>query len=288
MKFIIDNYVTHNHTQPLYFHKHINEYEQHEAVLLNNHGQGTYDTFDKIKPDVYITSASILSHEAIQYLSETPILTAINVQAIKASEALVLEEIIRDKKINCAFFFGNHHKRVEPNTKRIRFNRIMDCADLNLTIGESKLKYEVEKLILCSGDVEIKNYGETFHISSTDPELKGAIDFTLPIHLIKTLYANYKEIIVADCNYSLTQCFFDALSLGKKVYYDVINKSEREVIQKTIQKLFGEEYELSYAEDNKTNDFSKIQEIVLEKHTSRNRTKQLLSQIPNALTVNNG
>ena len=285
MKFAIDNYVEHNHTQPLYFHKHINDYEEHEAVLLNNHGSGTYDTFDSIQPDVYITSANLISQEAVQYLSENPIQTCINIQNIKSSEVLVLEEIIRDKGINCLFFFGNHHKRVQPVTKKIRYQRIMDCADTNLSIADSHLIYKIEKLILCAGDVEIKNYGETFHISSTDSELGGAIDFTLPVHLLKTLYANYEEIILADCNYSLSQCFFDALSLGKKAYYDVIADNERKVIQQTIENIFGKDVNLSYASEERTTDFSEIQKIVLEKHTSFNRTKTLLSQIPNAVPV---
>jgi len=285
MKFAIDNYVEHNHTQPLYFHKHINDYEDHEAVLLNNHGAGTYDTFDEIQPDVYITSASLISEEAVQYLSENPIQTCINIQNIKPKEVLVLEEIIRDKGINCLFFFSNHHKRVQPVTKKIRYHRIMDCADLNLNIADSQLEYNIEKLILCAGDVEIKNYGKTFHISSTDSELGGAIDFTLPVHLLKTLYSNYEEIILADCNYSLSQCFFDALSIGKKAYYDVIAENERKVIEQTVKTLFGEDYDLYYASDTRTTDFSKIQEIVLEKHTSANRTKTLLSQIPNAVPV---
>ena len=285
MKFVIDNYVEHNHTQPLYFHKHINDdYEEHDAVLLNNHGVGTYDTFDSLQPDVYVTSASLITQEAIDYLSENPIMTAINVQNIRSSEVLVLEEILVDKKVNCLFFFGSHHKRVQPVTKRIKFQRIMDCADTNLNIGESKLKYHVEKLILCAGDVEIKNYGKTFHITSTDRELGGAIDFILPVHLLKTLYMNYNEIVVADCNFSLNQCFFDALSLGCKVYYDVISENERQVVANTVNKILGD-FDISYASQNKIDDFSEIQKIVLEKHTSSNRTKTLLSQIPNAIPV---
>ena len=102
--------------------------------------------------------------------------------------------------------------------------------------------------------------------------------------MLKTLYTNYNEIVVADCNFSLNQCFFDALSLGCKVYYDVISENERQVVGNTVKKILGD-FDISYASQNKIDDFSEIQKIVLNKHTSSNRTKTLLSQIPNAIPV---
>ena len=65
---------------------------------MNNHGVGTYDTFGGLQPDVYITSASLITQEAIDYLSKNPIMTVINVQNIRSSEVLGVEEILQTKR----------------------------------------------------------------------------------------------------------------------------------------------------------------------------------------------
>ena len=68
----------------------------------------------------------------------------------------------------------------------------MDCADSTKHWRATSITL---KIILCAGDVEIKNYGKTFHITSTDRELGKAIDFILPVHLLKTLYMNIIKLL---------------------------------------------------------------------------------------------
>jgi len=46
-----------------------------------------------------------------------------------------------------------------------------------------------------------------------------------------------------------------------------------------LKSIFKIDLELNYNNENKTQDFSEIKKIIMEKHTDSRRTKSLLSQI---------
>ena len=75
---------------------------------------------------------------------------------------------------------------------------------------------------------------------------------------------------------NINQILLDALNFGNKVYYDNEEETGIETILKSVFKI---DIKLDYNREDRTQDFSEIKKIILEKHTDSKRTKKLLSQI---------
>lgn len=287
MKFLIDNYAEYNNTQALYFHKHINEYEQHSAHIVSNHNMSLYDLFDTFSPDVYITSAHKLSKDSILYLKENQkdkqIKLAISIQGIKNSDVLSIEEILNKHGVNCSFFFLNSSSKTLPFVKKTNIVRIHDCADLNLELNLD-IDFKLDRAFIVDQNTTNKLRSGTYHAISLNPALNGKVDFVLPINLMSAIYKKYDEIIFTDMEDYIPQAFFDAILRGNAVYYQIDNKQHEKVVDEMMAKTFNCEDRLNYNSSNRLSTFDDLKALVIEKHSSQNRTKTLLSQIPNAIT----
>jgi hypothetical protein len=278
MKFLIDNYASNQSTQPLYLYKNINQYAEHEAFIRMNGEVSIYDSFDRISPDIYITSVHILSQDAIIYLKENKVKTRICLCLNGANKDMIekAEDSFLSNEVPCAFFFTNDY---DVKLKKTRLLYLQEAADLNTTVSFN-LKYNIDKAIFTSGDKKIKNYDGTYHILSVDQKPKNNVDFSLPIHIINNLFHNYKEIISTDIYSYIPQYFFDAIARGVKTYYDI----ENEILAKEIDELCGKilkiDNRLNYNNPNKLDNFEDLRKHVLEKHTCESRTKSFLSQLP--------
>lgn len=279
MKFLIDNYAEYNNSQAIYFQKHLKD-EEHECFFINEPKMSMFDYFDTIKPDIYITSTKKLSKDAVVYLSENQnIRLLLSVMEAKNSEILEIEEILRSHKIDCPFFITNRGDADMPFTKKIKMTRIMHGVDVNMPSDKS-IEYKISKAVVTNNNYAVRNYDSTYHVVSTNQSIAKDVDICLPINVIKTLINNYDEIIFSDIDSHLPQLFFEAISLGKRVYYDIKGDDESLKAEKIINGIFGIGDGLNYKSTNRIEDFSDLQAVVNEKHTSIKRTKTLLSQIP--------
>lgn len=277
MKFLIENYAGYESTQALYFHKHINDYNEHSCVIRPNN-ISIFDSFDIIKPDVYICSASKLSKDALLYIKQNKdIKLIICVDDISNDDIQSLDDIIKQSEVICHFFFtsGNiNNKKV-----RTRIVQIRNGADINLE-PSLKIQYNIQKAILVNKATKIKNYNGTFHVISCNPNLKDSIDFYLPVTMLPSVYGKYEEIIFTDLQENLSQCFFDAIYNGNKVYYDIVDEDKAKKADEIIDTTFKVGNSLNYNNPNKLINFDDLKRYVAEKHSSLNRTKTLLSQLP--------
>lgn len=281
MKFVIDNYADYNSSQALYMHKCIEEQEGQECIAINERTMSLFDFMDRNKPDCYITSANKFSKDALLYLSENKnIQLILSVSNSQNSEILELESILLDAKVSCPFFITNVMDGYIPFTKKIKILRIMEAVDLNLD-NDIGIDYNIDKAIVVMNDVEkIRRYNSTFHVMSSNTNLSQVVDVILPVHMMKASFVHYNEIIFQDFEKCIPQSFFESLAMGKKTYYDLQDKDKADKIDSIMDKIFKIGNSLNYSKPNKMEDFTELQAKVLEKHSSNNRAKTLLSQVP--------
>lgn len=286
MKFLIDNYSDYNTTQPLYFHQHINEYDEHQCHLKSDNSISMYDLFDRFEPDVYITSAHKISKDAVMYLKENQkdkdIKLAIYIQNVKNNEVLAIEDLLKKHGVSCSFFFLNCDKKHKPITKNTNVVMIQDGADVNLSLNLD-INFNIDRAFIIDKQTQFKSRTGTYHVITTNPELKDLSDFSLPINLLTAMYSKYNEIIFTNLKDHIPQSVFDAITHGNKVYYDIEDKDASSQLDEIFDKTFGIGSSMNYKSVKKLEDFSKVKELTVDKHNSRKRTRSLLSQIPNAI-----
>ena len=281
MKFVIDNYADYNSSQALYFQKHIDSSEEHQCIAINERSMSLFDFFDKTLPDCYISSANKFSRDALLYLTENKnIQLILSISNSNNSEVLELESILLESKVNCPFFITNATDDNIPFTKKIKIVRVMEGTDINLD-NDLGIDYKIEKAVIVTTDSEkIRRYNSTFHVISSNTELSQVVDIVLPVHMMRASFTHYNEVIFQNFDKHIPQSFFESLAMGKKTYYDIHDKSKADKLDSIMDKIFGVGNSLNYSKPNKLEDFTEIQKKVLEKHTSKNRVKTLLSQIP--------
>lgn len=278
MKFLIENYAGYESTQPLYFHKHINDYQQHSCVIRQNNAS-VFDTFDAINPDVYIASAQTLSRDSVMYLKENKhkdIKLVICTDGLSSEEIQSLEDILKKNDVSCHFYFNSSETQ---HSQRSRVVHIRNCFDANLEPA-LKIDYKIQKAVFVNKSSKIKNYQGTFHVVSTNKQMKDSVDFSLPVTMLPSIYSKYEEIIFTDIPKSLPQYFFDAIYHGEKVYYDILDEHKSKLADEIVGSVLKVGNGLNYNNPDKITDFSELKKHLKEKHSSLNRTKTLLSQLP--------
>jgi len=281
MKFIIDNYTTNSSSQSLYFAEHINAMEEHQVYMLRQGRESIFDAFDRFQPDVYITSTSLLSKDAVAYISQSKNIDLIvSVNDASNSDVVEIETALLQNKIQCPFFISNLRDEKKPMTKKTKVIRFMECCDTNFD-ADVGVDYCIDKLIVVGGKTEtVRNYNGTFHVASHNTDIAKVVDICLPINLMVSIITKYKEIIFQDIGDYLPQLFFHCLAAGIPTYYDIENIEQSKIVDATCDKVFGIGNKLNYTSSDKITNFSSLKETVLEKHTSARRVKSLLSQIP--------
>lgn len=288
MNFLIDNYSDYNQTQPLYLHKHINEYDEHVAYIKSDNNISIYDLFDTLNPDVYITAAHKLSKDAVLYLKENQkdknIRLALSIQSVKNSDIVAIENLLAKHGVECMFFFLNCNTKNKPVARKTNIFILPDAADTNLDI-KLDLNFKIDRAFMVDTNTINKHRNGTYHVITTNPNI-GSVDFNLPVNLLPAMYPKYDEVIFTNLTDYLPQTFFDAILYGNKVFYDVEDKENSKKLDEICDKVFGLGGKLNYKNQDKLQDFTAIQSTVVDKHTSIHRTKSLLSQIPGGLGVN--
>jgi hypothetical protein len=279
MKFAIDNYLTNEDTQCIFLNKNLTELG-YQCVLFDSTQNSIYDTFDQHHPDIYITHGNKVSNDLIHYIksNNAEIDALINIHKMPQQHIKILNDTFKQHKIKSSFFFT-----CEPISESLKdaidFNviQISNCADSNLISIQNNLHYSINKAIVYFNKSELKSYNGTYHHIGIYG-LEG-LDFVLPEMKLATLYKNYSEVIFRNISQYIPQGFFDAILAGCKVYYDIDNEEEEKTFESQVNKLFKPEKSISIKSNDRLNDFTKLQNLVKEKHLDSNRTKTLISNI---------
>jgi hypothetical protein len=279
MKVVIENFSTTNDTQALYFASTLNQLG-HDATVFDRAKSSIYDVMDRNHPDLYITHGLMMSQELMFYLenndSDLDILFSIN--GMTSDQIVGLDRFVNNAEINSSFFFTHFEKDKIP---KINHNlvQIKCAADLNLLEQRPNIEYNIDKAVFVYSAESIKEYDGSYHTLTTNPNIKDSVDIYLPEISLGPLYRFYDTIIFRDNPGYIPQAFFDAIIMGAKVYFDIDDNAKREHFNEMVVKTFKDNISLNYNESNKCCDFNYITKHVLEKHTNKNRTTTLLSNI---------
>jgi hypothetical protein len=285
MNIVVDNFSTTNDTQSLYIAHTLTELG-HRVIVPNPSLDSIYDIMDKHNPDIYITHASVLSKDLIFYLENNPTCKTdmlLCVNTLQAEHIAAIDKFINTNNIKSSFFFT--HSPVQ-NLPKLKNNVIAlrSAADLNLLNKNPNVEYSIDKAIFVYNKESIKTYDGCYHIITTNSNIKNEVDICLPEVALGTLYKYYDHIIFRDNIGYLTQPFFDAIMMGAKVYFDIDDDDQKSHFETMIKQVFQDDIILNYNAHNKLNDFSKLKNHILEKHTNKNRVKTLLSNIKKDIT----
>lgn len=265
MKFLIDNYATHNNTQPFYFNEIINLIDGCKSDIWSDKRISFYDTMDKFQPDIFLTHAQLLTRETFEYCKENKNISLI--LNISDTSSKVLENIINlisENNINCNLFISNDFNVVN----KFAINTISIPPALDTFLNTTKEKsYQIDKCFITDSIDHINTKEEkcSYHIVSTSQELLGSVDIVLPTMNLGNLYKNYSEIIFSEPS-SVTQTLFDATYYGNKIS---INTKNTELLE-NIYSIF---------KTRSLNDSDKLKQSIKQKHTGFHRVKSLLSQL---------
>ena len=275
MIFAIDNYLTSEDTQCIFLNKNLNDLDDHTSILFDSARNSIYDTFDEYKPDVYITHGNKISNDLIHYLkyNNHKIDVLVNIHKMSKENLSIMQDVLL-KQTNSSFFFT-----CEPTKQQLRHNviQISNCADSNLQNIKSDVEYAIEKAVIYYAPSEIKKYEGTYHNVGIN-KIDG-VDFILPQLKLSPIFKNYSQAIFRNLTTYIPQGFFDAIFTGLQVYYDIDNKDNEQIIEAQIDKLFKPTKSLNYKDQDRLTDFSAITKVVEDKHTDKNRTRTLLSNL---------
>lgn len=280
MNIVIDNYATSEDTQPLYFHNTLLSLG-YESLLFDSKKDSIYDIFDKNNPDIYITHGYRITKDLIHYIvnnvCNTDIL--INIQGINSNNLLSISELFKNNNINSSFFFLNIDSNNLPTIKDRNIINICSAADINLLSQKNTIKYAVDKAIILTNKDSIKSYDGSYHNISMLESMKDDVDIVLPELMLAPLYSCYKNVIFRDFHGYIPQAFFDAIIFGCNVYFDIDDIQYSNAMDNLITKILKPEKSLNFNDENKLDDFTKLKDFVMEKHTNHNRIKTLLSNV---------
>ena len=135
MRVLIDNYSSRTSTEPIYFEQTMKRIGI-EAVVWNRNQISTYDVFDRVQPDLFITHHNRLDNDIVKYLfgSTKPLDLVLNVTGLDEEKSLALNQLLQDlktKKVNVPFVFSNTPEGIpEAKLKNFTTHSILPGADL--------------------------------------------------------------------------------------------------------------------------------------------------------------
>lgn len=274
MKFLVENYASFQDTQALYLAKYLNK-DGHDAFLWNKNTSSLYDVFDENNPEYYITQVQILSKDFAHYFNNvnSNLKLLLNVSGLNQTQIYEVETLILNSGLNCPFFFDC---RKDIKTKKIRYVNINHAYDESIMKQNKLVDYNIETAIVVDKVDQITTCDGSYHIVSTNKELANIVDIVLPELHLSRLYGNYETVIFKNIEDYVPQSFFDSIFYGNKTYYSSSNPQ----VDEMINKMLKIESSLNVLHDNKLDDFSELKSYVEKKHGGQNRTKTLLSQLP--------
>jgi len=286
MKFVIDNYANGLSTQPLYLHKHISERDGHE-VKINAFDTPVFDLMDEVNPDVYITSCHTMSKDLFVYMKENQkkqeIKLLINADDGKLAHVNTVRDMLKESNISYKFFgtLGNHH--IAKVIQKEAF-RLPNCTDLNIhkdTSVETRWHKRINNLIFAQSRDDLEKLkpvleDTTYHVSCRNSAMINDLHFDI-VGMCKHIFHNYDQVIFCDIDTDLHQMFFESLARANKTYF-MSNNADK--INEKLSRILRTDVNLNIEDDERRQDFTMLKTAIEEKHTSKNRTNTLLSQLP--------
>ena len=217
-----------------------------DSILWNDPNRSAFDTFDSIKPDVFISHFRFLTSDIIKYLSKNKkISMVLNITGIQKEELEMLEGVIDNNNLAAPFVFTNLYKVPDAlSSKSIKIESLYPAADIFLPRMPTP-EYELDACIFSLSDNKLvqdaARENDNYHIASFNPQdQSGYADMFLDITTASSFYERYKKIILADdINIVTSQLFFDSLLRCKQIKIKV-DESQQSQLDEILATLFVE------------------------------------------------
>ncbi len=271
MKALFQNYSSTLSTEPMYLHRCLVEVGK-EAFMWNDPNQSAFDTFDYIKPDVFITHFTFLTQDIVKYLSHSKnIAVALNVTGASESAIEQVKEALGSNLITMFTNLYGPNNNLKGLSSEVK--GIYPGADVFLPAMPMP-EYKIKNCIFSLDDNEqlkkIKQYEDEYHVVSfnNDVELKYS-DMVLDVASAASFYGKYETCHLAgDINFASSQILFDCIMRSEAVKIKVPDEQ-----QETLDKIFAE----LFKEPN-SKDFDIAKEIktqVRQRHNCFRRASRL-------------
>lgn len=252
-------------------------------VTIYRAGDSIFDYFDLFKPQYFVAPAATLDDSIINYFKlskgiDTKLI--LDISYINSNDCETLINFLKNGTVNIpiAFLMSNQNKP-EYKNQNFKFLHLPECHDNNIMKTDNKI-YDIDFAVFINKQAEKKIYEPSCHFFAHSFSAQHCTDINFKYIDKVTLLRNYKTAIFRSFpNNVLSQMFFDSVMSNVKVYYDIDNDDDRNAVQDKINAVFQKEFILDYNANNKVEDFSEIQSIIKQKHTSINRTKTFISQL---------
>lgn len=267
MRVLIDNYSSRASTEPIYFEQTMKRIGI-EAVVWNRNQISTYDVFDRVQPDLFITHHNHLDNDIIKYLfgSTKPLDLVLNVTGLDEEKSVALNQLLQDlktKKVNVPFVFSNTPEGIpEARLKDFKTHSILPGADLFIP-NHSGLDFEIDAARVYMGEV-FANFDkhDTYHNIEIGEKTQFS-DFSATAVDMMPLYLKYKQIyFIGKPEDLVSQLLFDS-----KIRHDNVTllSDDQERLDTILEGVY--KTNLASPQDIKT------------RHTCLHRTKRLLSKL---------
>ena len=279
MKTLIQNYCSVLSTEAMYFHRCIQE-AGGEAIMWHPNQQSAFDTFDYVKPDMFITHFKFLTQDIIKYLSGNKnIGMALNVTGATKENIGEIEQIC--SQLNLVTMFSNLYE-ANNNLKGVRskINGIYPGADVFLPVMPTP-EYKIKNCILSLDENEqlknIKEQEDEYHVFSFNPSPQESYsDMTVDVTSAVSFYGKYDTChLVGDINFVSSQILFDSLLKADSVKIKVPDPQ-----QSMLEGIFGSLFREPSCDYDEVSDIIKSQ--VRTRHNCFKRASRLCRFIKNS------
>jgi len=278
MNFVISNYSSFTHTEPMYIDATLRAIGC-KSVVWNPAKVSAYDMFDIVKPDYHITHITNILTDVLRYIKEnggTQLI--INITGMDQSVVSGTEKVLEEYNVPVAFLFTNSDD-VDIKSKA-RLLKIGFGADLFLSRGNTEYSIDVGQIVLSKD--HIKHFDCSYHIISYNKNLENDVDIMLPVNQLSNIYHNYEKLIFRSFNTIIPQSLYDAIYYGKSVGYDIDDEETRKIVSDKIKKVFRTDTDICDPNSDKT----ELRRKLLDRHTCFHRVKSILSQLPSSEHLN--
>lgn len=273
MRVLIDNYSSRRSTEPIYFEQTMKRIGI-EAVAWNRNQISTYDVFDRVQPDLFITHYKHLNNDIIKYLlgSTKQIDFVLNVTGLNENELATLNQILQNlkaKRVKIPFVFSNTPEGIpEARLKNFTTHSILPGADLFIP-NHSNIDFNLDAARIYMGELDHDFNGEhdTYHNIEIGEKTEFS-DFAATAVDMMPLYLKYKQIcFIGKPQDLVSQLLFDA-----KIRHDNVTLVSDD--QEKLNSILKGVYKANFASPQE----------IKKKHTCLHRTNRLLSKLK--VTIN--
>ena len=280
-------------TRIKYLNEELSALEDVESFLYTRGVDSVYNALDVVNPDIVCCDIHSIPSDLITYMSKEKHkakLVLLSDSRDSVENLMALQQRIEEEKVDF-FKFISTSQNADKN-KKLKVVRVTNGYDRKcntyLDSQKPRINFKYQTALFCNTLTTPDQYQyvldsvQHFHplyVDTNKPrQIKSGISMPQYIDIL-FLFRHYDEVIFTGIDRDLPQAFFDCLGLGKKTYYICNNEESSKRSSEVIAKVFGD-FNLDYQSEEKLSDFTDIQKIVHEKHSSYNRAKSFLSQMP--------